>query len=196
MTSMTAAQALERFDQDCATYRKGFDGAGLAQHVQKHRIDEMLNALAQEMDPTTLAEKIAGLISAALTNREVWVGRLVNTLAALLVPLIYLRELKQEPLTPERLRDCVKHWVATGDVPDWAQGAPHGDALAITQAIDERCTRAGMKAAGERLAVRYSTLFVLPFAIEALIVAYEIRPGVVDRHTDSLAAAIAARHVG
>jgi len=193
---MTAAQALERFDRDCATFRKGFDGAGLAQHVQKHRVDEMLDALTQEMDPTTLAEKIAGLISGALTNREVWVGRLVNTLAALLVPLIYLREREQELLTPERLKDCVKHWIALGDVPDWAQGAPHGDALAITRAIDERCSRAGMKSAGEQLAVRYSTLFTLPFAIEALVVVHEIRPGVADRHTVSLAAAIAARHVG
>jgi hypothetical protein len=195
---MTAEEALARFDTDCATQRKAFEGAGLERLMRKHRIDEMFDAMGSDSgsiaDPEALSEKICLLVSGALTNREVWVSRLINTLAAILVPLVWLREKQSQAITPARIKECVREWIVTGTVPEWARQAPHGDVLAITEAIDARCTRDRLEGEGARIAVRYATLFTLAFVLEALILAEQVRPAVNDRHTEDIAQTIARGH--
>jgi hypothetical protein len=178
--TMSVADVTREFDKHLATCRKGNAGARLGTHMKPKAVYAMFNSMDTQRDPLVLADLLSELVSPALKalpvaqqfsqqESERWIARVGNLLSAILVPMIYLRDAREEKLTAARLKEFVRTWIISAEVPAWAVCAPHGDINALAEIIAERGRRDGLVGKDACAAIRYAYFFVLAYVVELLV---------------------------
>ncbi|WP_321820788.1 MULTISPECIES: hypothetical protein [unclassified Burkholderia] len=180
------SQYVAQFDAFAKTYRTA-NAPRLADGLPNPgSVNRIRQALDTECDPRELAGLLFSLIepglnmaplpslakgasvkNAVFTPEDVEKSRarVENLLSAILVPFIWLRECQGVRIDGRVLKDSVRSWIHTGEIPVGLRTAPHGDWLELTEMIHAASRRIGV----DPEAVRYTGLALLPFALEPIV---------------------------